>query len=153
MIADPHDDSFIAKNLDEEQWFVYQQDKRTLELAEAIKETVNQGLIAKIKNSLLYELGLEVCFKAATPAVLCQPPYMCDHWASIALCMLTHSCMDSSEIEGVTRFSKSPLDQEPMYWNNIEWVQAQGRTFLIPERKKVKLAEKPKPVQESLFDF
>lgn len=152
---DPHDDSFIAKNLREEEWFVYRQDTRTLNLAESIKEIINQGLVAKIKSTELYDLGLEIAFKAAIPAILLQPPWHGEHWAGLALCMLTHAYMEPNESEQVTRFYKSPYNQEPMYYDNVEWVTAYGRNYLVPARKKVMVIEKPKPnpVQTSLFDF
>ncbi len=152
MKYDPHDDSFIAKNLREEEWFVYQKDERTNSLAESIKGAFILGYLAKIKNSVLYELGIDISMRAGTPAVLIQPPWDGSHWAGIALCMLTKAYMEPSESEKVIRFSKSPYSQEPMYWNNIEWVEEIGRTSLVPRRKKI-IKTTIEPKQENLFDF
>ena len=153
MIYDPHDDSFIAKNLREEEWRMYQRHPPILELAESIRNITNDGMVAKIKTDRLYELGLEVCFLAAISAVLIQPPYDCSHWAGIALCMLSHSRMEKFPEEQVIRFSKSPYDQEPMYWNNIEWKKVPGRNFEAPFREKVIIPPVSQAIQENLFEF
>lgn len=131
MVYDPHDDTFIAKNLRQEEWREYQHDKDVAEIAETIKETVANGMVARISHDTLYNLGVEVAMSATIHPVLIQNSFH-DHWAAIALCMLTHTQVEVSDFY---RFSKSPHEQEPMYYNNIEYVKFDGIPWLVPVRR------------------
>lgn len=136
-VYDPHDDSFIACNLYEDEWRVYKQNQKILELAEKIKEIVSDGLVAVISNSLLTDLSIDVAAEATTPAVIIQSFRNNPHWASIALCMLTHCSMEPDT--EVTRFERSVYPQEPMYWDNVEAIYDTPRKFYTTYVRKDKV--------------
>jgi hypothetical protein len=132
---DPHDNSFCAKNLREEEWREYQRNEKTLELAASIKEVFDRGLVAKVSLLSLERITKEIAGRAGTSAVLIQD--MSGHWACLALAMLTHGRFEYEEGSMDTViFSKSPYEQEPMYYNNIEYVPLYGRSWFEPVRKK-----------------
>lgn len=142
---DPHDDSFIAKNLREEEWVEYQRDNEVEEYVVAIKAAFDNGMVARINRLSLSNLGFDVACKAGTPAplILCTDN---GHWAALALCMLTHGRFQLYPDEECYRFTRSPFEQEPMYYNNIEWVNQKGFHFLVPVRKEseTKVAGSPR---------
>jgi len=146
---DPHDNTFAAINLNEEEWRLYQRDERTLELAETIKGVFKQGLVAKIKRSLLYDIGLSVAMRTPIPACIVEMSHH-DHWVSMALCMLTHGKMDVSD-NGAIRFSKSSFDQPPMWFDNVHWILREGKSGTEPVRIKKEVTV-TKPEQRGLFD-
>lgn len=137
MIFDPHDESFISKNLDREEWVEYCRDDETANLANQILEVFDQGLVAKIDYERLDLLGFKIACIAGTHAALIQMKKH-SHWAGMALCMLTHGRMEDFPEEKVYRFSKSPCDNEPMYYHNIEYVPCYGKSWMMAVRKRPK---------------
>jgi hypothetical protein len=133
---DPHDDdAFIAKNLNPEEWVEYCRDEKTSIIANEMIKAFDEGLVARIHNSELDEIGFLIACKAGTFAPLISMRHHA-HWAGIALCMLTHGKMEVYEEENVTRFSRSPYDNPPMWYDCIEYVQCPGKSWMMPIRKK-----------------
>lgn len=130
---DPHDDSFCAKNLREEEWFEYQRDYEALAIVVEIKKIFEEGFTARLESSALQRLTFRIASRAGTQAVLIQD--MSCHWACLALAMMTHGRFQYVENEAV-RFEKSTIEQEPMYFHNIEYVPCPGKSWLMPVRKK-----------------
>ena len=170
---DPHDDSFCAKNLREEEWREYQRNEQVLELVRSIKRAFDEKLVARVSEFDLMKIAREIACRADTPAVLIQD--MDGHWACLALAMLTHGRFEYDENFTVV-FSKSPHEQEPMYHNNIEYVPCPGRSWLMAVRKtknetkttrstgnwqddsldglfRGRIKERDSPQQGRLFDF
>jgi hypothetical protein len=129
MKYDPHDNSFIAKNLREEEWFEYQRSDEIKALVEQIK-TITVDQVAVVSNLLLMKLEFQTMAEANTAAIFMQDPS--GHWAAIAIAMMAHCYFIPGE--GVIRFYRSPYDQEPMYYNNIEYIKEQGFHNLVPAR-------------------
>lgn len=135
-LYDPHDDGFCAKNLREEEWYEYQRDEETLELVETIKTAFANGNVARVSRDNLYAVGFMVSATAGTSAVLMQSQHH-DHWAALAICMLSRGSFKMFEKEEVYRFYKSKHEQEPMYWNNVIWIQPPNIRYAYPERREV----------------
>lgn len=134
-MIDPHDDSFIARNLRKEEWVEYQRDEAANSLSEAIREAFSNGMVAKLTFTRLFDLGLDMACSAGTSSVLIQ---CCNHvhWAAMALCMMSHGKFQIFEVEQVVRFYLSECYDEPMYYDNIEYVKKDGIPWLVPERRK-----------------
>lgn len=135
-IYDPHDDRFWAKNLRLEEWHEYKQDEETLDLVADIKAAFGNGMVARITIDNLYGVGFMVACKAGTAAFLIQMQQH-DHWAALAICMLSHGRFRKFEEEKVYRFYKSPIEAEPMYWNNVVWIHPPNIRYAYPERKEI----------------
>lgn len=121
MEIDPHNPNrFDAKNLREDEWFEYKRNKAVQELVQEIKEITETGWLATISKDYLEQLGQMVSMRAGISAILIQ---IADHahWAALAICMMSHSSM--MYMDGVYKFSKSPFTNEPLYYDNIEWVE------------------------------
>jgi hypothetical protein len=144
---DPHDDSFIAKNLDLEEWVEYQRDEQILTIVGDITKAFEAGLIAKIDNSELKKLGFLIACKAGTFAPLISMRHH-DHWAAMALCMMSHGRMEVYKEEDVTRFSRSLHDNPPMYYDNIYYVPCPGKSWIMAIRKKDEDETEPRKTRE-----
>jgi hypothetical protein len=131
MKYDPHTNDFCAKNLREEEWFEFQRNIEVVYMADAVRHLTEDGKIAVVNIESLYRFAFFVSIDAGTPACLYQ--YSEAHWAAMAIAMMTHCYFEKYPDEGIVRFTKSPINQEPMYYNNIEWVE-EGR-WQIPVRK------------------
>lgn len=135
-LYDPHDNGFCAKNLRAEEWHEYQQDEETHELVEDIKTAFGNRMVARVSRITLYDLGFLVACKAGISAPLIQSQNH-DHWAALAICMLSHGSFKNFEEEGVYRFYKSLIELEPMYWNNVIWIHPPNTRYAYPERRKI----------------
>jgi hypothetical protein len=59
--------------------------------------------------------------------------------------MLTHGRYKAYYDEGVIRFTKSPFDQPPMYWNNVEYKKIDGIHFEVPVRRRNEIKDTGTP--------
>ena len=126
---DPHDDRFWAKNLDKEIWFEFQRDleidKEVLDLQLAFAE---EACLVYDKEAL-NEVAMRVFASCELPYHRLQTDNY--YWAAMAMCMLSHGRMMVRESD--VAIGKSPIEQQPMYYDNIEYVE-EGR-WLVPRRK------------------
>jgi hypothetical protein len=170
MIYDPHDpNKFVAKNLSEDEWHEYQHDRETRDLVESIKPITNMGTFAVVDKEILYKIGLNVAMKSGIHAVII--PFH-DHafWAALAVSMIGRFAFYEGEC---FRFRETPFMNEPLYYNNIDWVilpNERWYTARLHETKDIRTAgnrqnddslgisttrvrKQDEPAQGSLFDF
>lgn len=138
MIYDPHDDSFCAKNLREEEWVEYQRDELIKALVPFATAAFDKEHDARMSISYLNELGERIAMRAGTMAIFIQDSHHW-FWASMAIAMLIHARFEDFPEENCVRFSRSKIEQEPMYYNNIEYVPCQGKSWLVPVRKRTNI--------------
>lgn len=118
MFLDPHYVPYGSLNFDEEYWRQFQTDKRTLDLAEQVKDILSRDLIAAIPIPKLEVIGWDVAAESGMETTRMQ---YCHgfHWASVAICILAKAAKEDFFKEDLVRFYKSEYDNSPYLRANI----------------------------------
>lgn len=123
MIYDPHES--YNPNFPEADWREYQTDPRTLEIAAKVKELINTGLVAKIRNETLAVINFDLKARSGNYAAITlqNSDWFHAHWAAMAISMIVHACFEPNYEEGVIRFYKSHSPNPIMFPPNIEFIE------------------------------
>lgn len=154
MKFDPH--SQYNPNFSEEEWKYHKDYGPTISLANEIKQVIDRGQVAVVRNENLAELSFDVrCNTGSYPATWLQQSWS-SVWSSIAICMLIHAKMEVPTEDtktGVTRFEKSLVNNEPMFGDNLKFVTIRNSSYLHPAVVKEGFKIPDLPLQASLFDM
>jgi hypothetical protein len=151
MIYDPHTE--FNWNFKPEWWSYYQSDERTNQIASKVREVIDSGMVAVVKNKTLCELHFDMMCRLGSMAISIQVFGWSPHHSACAIAMLIHACYvrDSDDKNnGVTRFMKSLSSNPIMYYPNITFVEDNfGRQFPVFKIR----AKEIKAEQLSMFEF
>lgn len=123
MIHDPHES--YNPNFPEADWGEYQTDQRTIELATRVKELIDSGLVAKIRNETLAVINFDLKARSGNYSAIClqNSDWYYAHWTALAISMIVHGCFEPNYEEEVIRFYKSHSPNPIKYPPNIEFIE------------------------------
>lgn len=155
MTTDPHFVPYGSLNLHPQMWVEFQKSVHMSDLSTAVKKIVDENQVAVVPDLLLENMSFEATWGTEISASL-VPGYSGSHWSGLAICIMSHSMMENFPEEQVTRFYKSPYNNEAYLPENIVKIDDPtcrwGKNVLKSQLNRIKVPEtlKESP-QLSLF--
>lgn len=118
-LCDPFTDPTAARNLKEEILRQSNFDDELIQLAKSIESITSEGMVAVVREDVLFEIGLRLAFESSMNHVYIQVNNH-DHWAALCVCSRSGSMVEEYIDEKVYRFYKSPSDKPFLYGDLLE---------------------------------
>ena len=129
-VADPFDDTLVARNLDKNFYELAKGNSQVLKFAEEIQEIVDGDCVAVLPCSTLRELSVTLLFQSAASRVAIESELR-GHgwWLGLVLCSLTHCSVQWSVSDGFLRFQKSLYGDKFLFGPNVREVKLPNERY------------------------